>query len=127
MINLNTEMHYLKNEGVIAEYLAHNIFMHYGMGKIAVVTSNPKTLAQKTKNEWRAHNNDSSGSLRFSSSLPMEVLEADVTFATLNDYLKVPPICQILYITHPIEKQDLCMVTSWMPTGSTVIMYSFKP
>lgn len=127
MINLNIETHYLKNQNDIAEYLVQSMFIHYGIGKIAVVTSRPKTLAQKTSSKWQGSFNDPTMSLRFSSQPPEGLLDADVTFATLKNFLAVPPICELLYVTYPVEKQDLYMVTSWMLSGSTVILYSFKP
>ena len=127
MINLNVEIHYLKNNSSVAEYLAQSIFLHYGMGKIAVIAHNPKSLTQKTESEWRELYSDSNIPLRFSAQIPEELLNADVTFATLKDFLKVPPICEVLYVTHPIERRDLYLVTRWMPAGSTVILSIFKP
>lgn len=127
MINLNTEIHYLKNGSAIAEYLAQSLYILYGMGKVAVITSQPRALAQKTKHEWQKLDSGRNMPLRFSSQPPKELLDADVTLATLKNFLKLPPICQVLYVTHPIERRDLYLVTSWMPAGSTVILYSFKP
>lgn len=123
MIDLNVETHYIKNYSRIAEYLAQSIASHWRTGKIAVVTSNPKVLMQSTKKKWAELNETTGVSISFTAAVPQDLLDANVTFATLEDFLLAPPSCQILYITQPVERQDLYMLTGWIPRHGRVILY----
>ena len=98
-----------------------------GLGKVAVIANNPEDLLDKTKIEWQELEDRGNVSIRFSHILPNDLLDADITFATAGSFSKACPICQLLFITCPVVKQELSMITSWMPKGSTVILYNFKP
>lgn len=54
----------------------------------------------------------------------LERLEADVTFATIEELLRFVPECQTLYVTCPIAKEQLYMFAAWMPKSGTVVIYT---
>lgn len=53
----------------------------------------------------------------------LELLEADVIFATIEELLHFAPECQALYATCPITKEQLHMITAWMPRSGRIIIY----
>ncbi len=126
MYNLNVEEHFIKGLALLPLHLAEDIERMMGYGKVAVIADEPKDLLVKTKLVWqeiRSNSKDSGMSLRFSAVMPKDLLEADVTFATVDTFSKTPPICQLIFVTCPVTKQKLSMITSWMPKSSTVIIY----
>ena len=123
MNNLNIEKHFLKNQSLLPAYLAQSLLSHVGIGKAAVITPTPLQLLKSTKEEWLKLTEYTKLSLSFTAIAPYDLLDADVTFATHSDFLRVPPVCQILYVTCELERQDLYMLTSWMPSKSLVIIY----
>jgi hypothetical protein len=52
-----------------------------------------------------------------------ELLEAGVIFATVKELLRFAPECQALYVTCPISKEQLYMITAWMPRDGRIIIY----
>jgi len=85
-------------------------------------------LLAKTKHAWHSLSKERmTTSLRFSAAAPTDLLNADVTFATADAFSRIPPICQHIFITCAVTNQKLHMITSWMPKGSTVILYNSKP
>lgn len=117
-------------------------------GKIAVVTDKPIVLLSATRKQWlklirRTHRDRSSTlnamkvtmltqqiswmqSLRFTATAPTDLLEANITFATAEDFVRVPPVCRTIYVTYGFEKEKLQMLTSWMPKGGLVVVYEQK-
>lgn len=61
--------------------------------------------------------------LRFTAKPPDDLLEADITIATVEHLLCVAPICQTMLITCPLAKETAHMITSWMPRGGVVVIY----
>lgn len=61
--------------------------------------------------------------LSFTTKPPEDILEADVTFATADDFMRNPPDCQTVYITYNFEREKLHILTSWMPRNSVVVLY----
>lgn len=126
-------------------HLAQNICSHSPQGKVAVVTSEPKALLAATREQWlklisQAQNEHSSTlnstranvlmqrilwmqSLTFTSEAPDDQLEADITFATADDFVRVPPVCRYVYVTYSFEREKLHMLTSWMPRNGLVMVY----
>jgi hypothetical protein len=114
-------------------------------GKVAIVAYTPMGLLAATRKQWvkitrnlqreRSSTVDATKiisltrqiatmqSSRFSAKPPTDFLEADVTFARAEDFVKIPPICSTIYITYKFEKEKLYMLTSWMPEGGTVVVY----
>jgi len=97
-------------------------------GSIAVVTDRPKELMVQIKQEWVRLTRDKTSHYRenisFSSASPFDDDQASVTFSTAKEYKLLPPICRTLYITQKVTKQDMYMLTSWMPQHGTVVLYS---
>lgn len=114
-------------------------------GKAAVVTDKPAALLSSTKKQWakltRRAQRDRSSTLNaitvaeltqqiagmqaliFSAKQPNDLLEADITFATAEDFVRFPPICPIVFVTYKFDKEKLYMLTSWLPKGGKVIIY----
>lgn len=124
MYNLNVEEHFIKSLNLLPTHLAQDIERVIGFGKVAVIADAPSELLTKTKEAWQSLKNERTVSpIRFSAVAPTDLLNADVTFATVDAFSRIPPMCQHIFVTCPVTKQKLHMITSWMPKGSTVIIY----
>lgn len=144
MYGLITEEYSLEGKS-LSQQLASHIAAHGSQGKIAVVTDKPATLLASTRKRWlrliRLTKNERSSTLnparkeqfeihlewmcqlRFTAKTPEGMLEADVTFATADDFVRSPPDCRIVYITYAFEREKLHMLTSWMPRNGVVVIY----
>lgn len=113
--------------------------------KVAVVTDKPVALLSSTRKRWlkliRLTRNELSSTLNpvrkrqlaeqiswmqrvtFSATPPEDMLIADVTFATADDFLRTPPDCHTVYVAYDFEREKLHMLTSWMPTNGIVVIY----
>lgn len=129
----------------LSQQLAVHIAAHGPQGKIAVVTDKPITLLASTRKQWlrliRLTERERSSTLnparkehleiqfewmrqlRFTAKAPEDMLEADVTFAIADDFVRTPPDCRIVYITYSFEREKLHILTSWMPKNGVVVMY----
>ena len=134
--------------GSLSRDLAEEIRERGVFGKIAVVTDKSIVLLSATRKQWlklaRRTRRDRSStlntmkvamltqqiawmqSLRFTATAPTDLLEANITFATAEDFARVPPVCRTVYITYDFEKEKLHMLTSWMPKGGLVVVYEQK-
>ena len=114
-------------------------------GKIAIVTDKPKELLSATRKQWmriyRQGLSEQASSLKTSRVLELihilshmqamtfsaksldDLLEADVTFAVADDFIKLPPVCPTVYVTYAFEREKLHMLTSWMPKNGLVVVY----
>lgn len=146
MYALYTELREINGKNLLSWDLAHHLYLRAARDKIIVATDKPTELLSATRKQWfrlmrQAMRQRSSTlntlrsieltnqivymqSLRFSSKRPMDYLDADVTFATAEDLIKAGPVCRTAYITYEIEKEKQHMLTSWMPTGGVVVMYT---
>lgn len=144
MHNLFIEKHNLQGKP-LSWHLARHICSHGPQGKIAVVTNKPDALLAATRKQWfkliRQTQNERSStinpgraellthqilwmqSLTFTSRAPDDQLAADITFATADDFVRVPPICRCVYVTYAFEREKLHMLTAWMPRNSLVVIY----
>jgi hypothetical protein len=131
--------------GPLSRNLALHICSHSQDGKIAVVTDKPETLLPAVRKQWlkllRQTQNERAGALNptrvdmltqqilwmqglsFTCKLPDDLLEADVTFATADDFVRTPPICRCVYVACGFEREKLHMLTAWMPRNSSVVIY----
>ena len=64
--------------------------------------------------------------LKFTAQAPEDMLEADITLATADDFVRNPPDCRMVYITYDFEREKLHMLTSWMPRNGVVVIYGQK-
>ncbi len=146
-------MHELKvlhhsSRGSLSRDLAEQIRDRGMQGKVAIVTDRPIVLLSAARKQWyklmrRAQRERSSTldalkivkltqqiawmqSLRFTAAAPDDLLEVDVTFATAEDFVRIPPVCRTIYVIYEFEKEKLHMLTSWMPRGGTVVIYGQK-
>jgi hypothetical protein len=114
-------------------------------GKVAIVAENPVASLAAARKQWvkltRRTQRDRSATLnattiaeltqriarmqatRFSAKPPDDLLEADITFATAEDFVKFPPTCSAVYVTYKFDKEKLHMLTSWMQRSGRVIIY----
>ena len=144
MHSLFIEKHSLDNRP-LSWHLARHICSHGQQGKIAVVTDKPDALLAAMRKQWlkfirQAENERSSTlnparadiltqqilwmqSLSFTSKPPGDQLKADITFATADDFVRIPPVCRCVYIMYAFEREKLHMLTSWMPRNSLVVIY----
>lgn len=124
--------------------LARHICAHGQNGKIAVVTDKPEALLAATRKQWlkllRRNMNERASTLKpsritaltertlwmqtmsFTCKPPDDLLEADVTFATADDFVHIPPVCGCAYITYEFEREKLHMLTAWMPRNGLVVI-----
>ncbi len=144
MYGLFIEKHSLKGKS-LSWYLVRHICSRGLQGRVAVVTDKPEALLSATRKQWlkllRQTQNERSSTLNptrinilteqilwmqgltFTSKAPNDLLEADITFATADDFVRVPPVCRYVYITYNFEHEKLHMLTAWMPRNSTVMIY----
>ena len=136
---------YRELRGSLAKDLAEEILERGLYGKIAVVTDRPVILLSATRKQWlkliRHMQRERSSTLdaakivkltqrvaqmqscRFSAKVPDDLLEAHVIFANADDFSRIPPMCQTVYVTYEFEREKLHMITSWMPKSSLVVIY----
>lgn len=113
-------------------------------GRVAVVTDRPIPLMSATRKQWlkiiRHVERERSSTLSarrfeltdelaylknvtFTAERPIADPQASICFATVEDFLQAPPICNTLYITCQIERHEQYMLASWMPPRSLVVVY----
>lgn len=130
----------------LSKDLAAQICERSMYGKIAVVADKPGSLSASTRKKWlriihkleierartlqtrwtpeqamrlvRAQN------LTFTAKAPTDILEADVTFATADDFIKFAPDCYTMFVTCSLPKEKLYLITAWMPKGGLVVIYA---
>lgn len=145
MHNLCIERRSLNGHGSLSWDLAHHMYARSLCGKIAIVTDKPKELLSATRKQWmriyRQAQNEQASTLDatrilelihqlanmqnmvFSARPPDDLLDADVTFATADDFVKIPPVCPTVYVTYAFEREKLHMLTSWIPRNGLVVVY----
>lgn len=147
MVGLNMETRKLEGTKALSVDLARQILSHFNDGKIAIVTDKPLPLLSATRKQWQkiirqAERKRSSvlnprkfeieGELAhlrrmtFTAKSPTDDPQGEVSFATTEQFLQAPPICQTLYITCGIERHELYMLTAWMPPHGLVVFYEDK-
>lgn len=145
MHGLCAEQRSLNGHGSLSWDLAHHMYARSLCGKVAVVTDKPQELLAATRKQWlklyrqvqkeRASTLDATRILEFthilahmqnmtfSATSQDDLLEADVTFATADDFVRMPPVCPTVYVTYEFEREKLHMLTSWMPKNGLVVVY----
>lgn len=136
---------YSLHHKALSQQLAEHIAAHGPQGKVAVVTDRPIVMLASIRKQWlrliRLAENERSSTLnatrkeqlkihlewmrqlRFLAKPPEDILEADITFATADDFVSNPPDCRMIYITYSFEREKLHMLTSWMPRSGVVVIY----
>jgi hypothetical protein len=133
------------NRKPLAFDLATHIYERSLHGKVAVVAKNPVATLSSVRKQWikimrrlqieRARTLKAERVLaltrqfadmqntEFTAEMPNDLLEADVTFATADDLVRVPPPCNSIFITYSFEREKLHMLTAWMPRNGVVVIY----
>ncbi len=144
MYGLLTERYSLEGK-ILSRQLALHIAAHGRQGKVAIVTSMPVVLLSSTRKQWfrliRLIERERASTLshmrkeqietnlawmrqlKFSAKPPQDLLVADITFATADDFALTPPDCRTVYVTYNFEREKLYMLTSWMPKNGQVVIY----
>lgn len=116
-----------------------------GRGKIVVATDSPAGLLSATKKRWLkiirhlecdrastlnaarraecSHKITEMRKVQFSSAPLQDLLTADISFATAESLVQMPPTCATLYVTYEFEREKLHMMTTWMPRDGLVVIY----
>lgn len=145
MTGLYSEKRTLKDTTSLSFDLASHIFGRMVDGKIAVVTDRPTALMSATRKQWLrlirlkqrglsstlsphrklefTHDLECLRSITFTSQPPVTDPQADISFATVEQFLQAPPICKTLYITGGVERHEQYMLASWMPPHGLVVLY----
>lgn len=145
MHNLQVELRELHSNMSLSMDLAQQIAERSLSGKIVVVAQNPRGSHGSVKRQWqrliRRLENDRAGTLdstqitriqneiirmqqlTFSPTFSSFELDASVTFASADDLVEMPPICQTIFVTYDFERAKLHLLTSWLPLHSLVVIY----
>jgi len=146
MYALYTERREINGKDLLSWDLARHIYLRSSREKVIVVAEKPVELLSATRKQWfklmryvmrqrsstlsPVRSLELSGqigymqNLQFSAKRPKDCLDADITFATVDDLIKVAPICGTAYITDDVSSEKLHMLTSWMPEGGVVVIYA---
>lgn len=144
MYGLKVEYRRLKGQPLSRD-LAAQLYKTSSLGKIAIVTKSPPALLAATRKQWlrliRKLQRERSSTLntlrkeqleiqlewmrqlRFTAKPPEDMLEAGITFATADDFVRTPPNCRMVYITYGFEREKLHLLTSWMPRNGVVVIH----
>lgn len=129
MNKLQIEAHILKSSD-LPDALASHMLTTCLNGSVAVVCDNPTALMKRVKAEWRRLIHDEASYYRehisFSADPLLKDVQASVIFSTAKEFKLLPPICRTLYVTQYVNRQDMYMLTSWMPPHSSVILYRIR-
>jgi len=145
MHSLEVELRELRSNMSLSMDLAQQIAERSLSGKIVVVVQNPRSSYASVKKQWqrlikqleteRARTLGSAQitkvqneiarmqQLTFTFAFSDFELNADVTFATADDLVEMPPVCHTVYVTYDFERTKLHLLTSWMPLRSLVVIY----
>lgn len=136
---------YRSPSGSLSRDLAQQLSSGIVSGRVAIVAENPVALLASTRKQWlkltRRAQRDRSATLntltvadltqriawmqaaKFSARPPDDLLEADFTFATAEDFVGLPPVCPTIYVTYGFEREKLHMLTSWILKNGRVVIY----
>lgn len=145
MHGLIIENRIIKDKQPLSRDLARHMQDRYVYGKIAVATNNPVALLSSVRKQWlrlirlaererasmldreRKHEIDQvigqMQSISFTAQDPADDPVASVSFATVQQFRLLPPICATLYVIDHVEKVNIHMLTSWMPRSGVVVIY----
>lgn len=132
----------------LAQDLAVQLAEVSRLGKAVVVSDKPDVLLPVVRKQWlrlerkiwleRARTINSARitelsnelslmrNVSFTASPPDDLLEADITFATVDDFIRVAPDCKKMFVTYDFPVVKLHMITGWMPRSGVVVIYDKK-
>ena len=146
MHDFYVEQRSINGKTLLSWDLAHHLYAHGTQGKVVIVCEKPTDLLSTMKKQWlklmRQAQRERASTLNairiyeltrqiswmqqltFSAKFADDLVGIGVALATTEDLLRVPPVCSALYITYPIEKEKLYMLTAWMPKRAAVVLYA---
>lgn len=145
MQGLSIENRIVKVGRLLSKDLAYHIQSRYMYGTVAIATDNPVVLLSTVRKQWlrlirlaqlaRASTLDRQRQqeidqtiqrmqrIGFTAQDPASDPIAYISFATVAQFRRFPPMCATLYIISHTEKLDRYMLTSWMRQGGAVVIY----
>lgn len=134
------------NNKLLSRDLADLLLNRALYGKVVVVTDKPIVIHSTIRRRWQYimrrleidrsrtlnhlkidHINNQlcfARHIRFSSSPPEDdVLYAGITFMKPSDCVRVAPACRTLCVACEVPKEQLYLMTAWMPKGGRVVLY----
>lgn len=81
-----------------------------------------RTLNQKRISEL-THEFARLQTMVFSMKATNEPSRKDVIFATADELARVAPACSTLFVTYDFPREQLHLMTSWMPSSCLVVIY----
>ena len=125
--------------------LAKHLYARMFCGKVVIVCDNPKAYLPVIRKQWlkvmrqvqkeQASTLDAvkihaltsviaeMQNLQFTTQSQRDNLDADIYLATPEQLLAWAPVCQTLYVTDHITKEQLYLVAAWMPRHAVVVQY----
>ena len=145
MYRLSVEHRFLSDPSSVADNITRHIRDYQVYGRMAVVAQSPDELLGEIKTSWNALKRETKREIEqttnaehkerlmyellympqctFTSVPPIEEPQQKVQVATIEQFIQWPPQCQTMFVTYPVEKAQLHLVTSWMPAYGLVIIY----
>lgn len=105
----------------LAIAIAQDMYTQGRTNSIAIIAARPRSCMAALKQAW--HGLTDSPIPYITTTPPVHDPQADVLIATISQFLRWPPDCRTLYVTCPVDRVQLVLVTTWMPTNSKVIIY----
>lgn len=124
--------------------LAQQIAERSLYGKVVVAASNPISSLSAVRKQWMriirltqierartlkaerimqlTYEVNRLRSLKFGVGFANEV-DCNVLFATADDLMYLAPPCSTLYVTYDFPREQLYLMTSWMPANGLVVFY----
>ena len=126
--------------------IARHLYTRVLCGKVVIVVDQPNSFLPALRKQWlkltRKVQRERSSlllnttrtselseviarmqSLRFTTKWPPDIELADIYIATVDQLLQWAPECLTLYVTGPVELEQLYVITAWMPKGGLVVTY----
>lgn len=125
--------------------LARHIMERSLYGKVVVVANNPNSALSAMRKQWvyllnrlqidrartlkteriyrLSHELVRLRSLTFSAKAKDAMQGCGIVFATADDLMYLAPPCITLYVTYDFPREQLHLMTSWMPANGLVVFY----
>lgn len=144
MYGLVSARHFLKGKS-LSKVLVDDLYERALFGKVIIVAENPPAMLSAVRKQWckklyrlsveyaglrssavRQRLADRIYMLKrltFTAQPPEDILQANITIATANDLVCAYPECHFAFVTYEFPREQLHMLTVWMPPGGVVIIY----
>lgn len=143
MYGLLSEEHHIK-EGTGAKFVAGHLLARARYGKAAIITQKPHSTISTVRKQWlklirhkqkeRASTLDAvrirqlvevtayMQSLRFTMKYPPEDHVGNVYIVDTDKARQWPPLCQTMYVFCDLKREELYLITAWMPKNALVVI-----